>query len=444
MARILIVDDEKRVCRVLTVLFRERGHRVETAPTGAEGLEAQLRFKPQLALVDLSLPDINGLEVLGRLRQQDPRLDVIMMTAYGTVSPAIEAMRAGAFHYLAKPFDNDEVVLLAEQAVRTRRLDDEVEALRDELVVRYGFREVVGTSPGMQSLFRATALMAKIDAPALISGEPGTGKELLARTAHRKSDRAGGPFIAVDCSQLSPGALEAQLLGRKEVARIQRPGKIEEAQGGTLFLDAVDALSLPLQARLLGVIQEAHLVRSGVERPRKVNIRLIAATCRDLEAAIEQGLFRPDLYSRLNLLRAEVPPLRERLEDLPLLIDHLLQRLGRELGPRVRAVDADAAGLLADYAWPGNVRELEDTLWRAMERCEGEMIRPQHLPPRLGGSPLSSDEVSLAEAVGAHERRLIEERLRRFGGDRAAAAKSLGISRRTLGVKMRRYDAAPR
>lgn len=455
MARILIVDDEKQIRRILSVLLRERGHQVEEALSGEEALDRQSAFHPEIVLLDLSLPGIDGLEALARLLERDPSVDVIMMTAYGTIRSAVEAMRRGAFDYLTKPFDNDELLLIIERALRMRRLNAEVEALRDELETRYGFSDIVGLSPLMQDVFRVMAKVARVDATVLIVGPSGTGKELVARAIHRRSARAQGPFIAVNCSAVPPTLFEAEFFGYERGAftdaHQRRLGKFEQARGGTLFLDEIGDLPLEAQAKLLRALQERQITRLGARHPTPVDVRVIAATNRDLEQAVRQGTFRQDLYWRINVVTISLPPLRERREDLPLLIDHFVDRFNRELGLAVRSIAPEARRLLLQYDWPGNVRELENTLCRAMILCDGGVLKASDLPPRIRGvasddrasQPAESDEMTLAEAVRAAtervEKMMIQSRLARYGGNRSAAAESLGISRKTLFNKMRQY-----
>lgn len=458
MNRILIVDDEKQIRRILSVLLAERGYEVAEAESGEEALSRFSELRPTLVLLDLSLPGMDGLEVLRQLLERDPQLDCIIMTAYGTIRTAVEAMRRGAFDYLTKPFDNDELLLVIERALERRRLRAEVEELRTELHARYGLSEIIGISPAMQEVLRLVARVAETDMTVLISGESGTGKEVIARALHRQSKRAAGPFVAVNCGAIPATLFEAEFFGYEKGAftdaRQSRPGKFELAAGGTLFLDEVGDIPLEAQGKLLRALEERAITRLGARRTTPVDVRVIAATHKDLEKALGQGEFRDDLYWRLNVVRIHLPPLRERRADIPLLLDHLLDRLNRELGVGVAAITPEARQLLIEYDWPGNVREMENTLRQAMLLCQGGTITADDLPPRIRGetsaqSPHEADEFShltLADAVrraSEHlEKRLILARLAHYGGNRTLTAESLGISRKTLFNKMRQYGIA--
>ncbi len=454
MTRVLVVDDEPQIRRIVSVLLAEQGYEVAEAESGEAAVEGQPAFRPDLALVDLSLPGIDGLETLRRLQSRDPRPDCVMMTAYGTIRSAVEAMKAGAFDYLTKPFDNEELLLVLRRAVEMRRLSAEVEDLRRELETRYGFREIVGISREMQEVFRVMARVAAVDATVLVVGDSGTGKELVARAIHRRGKRSSGPFVAVNCSAVPVTLFESEFFGHEKGAftdaREARPGRFELARGGTLFLDEVGDLAPESQAKLLRVLQEREVTRLGARRPTPVDVRVIAATHRDLEQRARAGEFREDLYWRLNVVTVRLPPLKRRKEDVPLLVDHLLERFNRELGLAVRGVTPVARRLLSEYEWPGNVRELENTLCRAMVLCEGDVLSERDLPPRIrgeaepeGGAPAGLRPLRLSDAVAEAterlERVLILARLAEHGGNRTAAAESLGVSRKTLFNKMRQY-----
>ncbi len=455
MARILIVDDEKQIRRILTLMLRERQHEVAEAGSGEEALEIVAGFAPDQVLLDLSMPGIDGLETLRRLDPAAKGFDVIMMTAYGTIRTAVEAIRLGAFDYITKPFDNDELLLLLARAQEMRRLSCEVEALREELETRYGFTEIIGISPPMQETFRTMAKVARVDATVLITGESGTGKEMVARAIHRRSKRSSRPFVAVNCSAIPQTLVESEFFGHEKGAftdaRDSRPGKFEQADSGTLFLDEVGDLAPDAQAKLLRALQERQIVRLGARQPRSVDIRVISATNKDLEQEVRHGPFREDLFWRLNVVQIKLPALRERRKDLPLLFDHFLDRANRELGLAVAGIMPEAHQVLLDYDWPGNVRELENTLCRAMILCEGDKLTVSDLPGRVRGErpnsetalPSDLDQLSLSEAVGEAterlEKRMILSRLAAHRGSRTTTAESLGVSRKTLFNKMRQY-----
>jgi DNA-binding NtrC family response regulator len=456
MNSVLIVDDEKQIRRILSVLLAEHGYEVREAESGELALALQPEFQPDIVLLDLSLPGMDGLEVLQKLCARAPQPDCIMMTAYGTIRSAVEAMRLGACDYLAKPFDNDELLMIIERVLRVRRMNAELEDLRLELESRYGFSEIVGICPPMREVFRIMAKVAGVDATVLISGESGTGKELVARAIHRRSKRCDGPFVAVNCSAIPKELVEAEFFGHEKGAftdaRESRAGRFELASGGSLFLDEVGDLSLEAQAKLLRALQEREVTRVGGRKAAPVDVRVIAATNRDLERAVPRGEFRDDLYWRINVVNIKLPPLRERRPDLPLLIDHLLDRFRRELKLNVKTVSPAARQLMLLYDWPGNIRELENTLCRAMILCDGDALAVSDLPPRIRGElpgkePVGGtgyDSMKLADAVkeatARLEKMLITARLVRHKDNRTATAESLGISRKTLFNKMREYD----
>ncbi len=455
MSRILIVDDEKQIRRILSVMLSEKGHQVADVETGEDALALQPELKPDVVLLDLSMPGAGGMETLKQLLERDPRVACIMMTAFGTIRSAVQAMHLGAFDYLSKPFDNDELLLIIERALRMRRLDDEVKALRGELESRYGFSEIVGISSQMREVFRIMAKVAAVNATVLITGESGTGKELVARAIHRRSPREAGPFLALNCSAIPHELIEAEFFGHEKGAftdaRAGRQGKFEAASGGTLFLDEVGDLSLDAQAKLLRALQEREITRVGGNRTISVDVRVIAATNRDLERAVRKNEFREDLYWRINVVTIKLPPLRERSQDLPLLLDHLLDRFQRELKLGVKSISPEARQLLLHYDWPGNVRELENTLCRAIILCDGDVLTARDLPPRIRGdfsdqsaAATLPDTMKLADVVRVAtervEKMLIVSRLAQHQGNRTLTAESLGISRKTLFNKMREYN----
>src|SRR3954469_5055235 len=453
MANVLIVDDERPIRRILSLLLQERHHRVSEAGSGEEALAAMAEAKPDLVLLDLKLPGIDGLETLQRLRALKPRLDVVMMTAHGTISSAVDAMRRGAFDYVTKPFDNDELLMVVDRALEMRRLSSEVEALREDLETRYGFSEIVGVSREIQEIFRLMAKIVRVDVTVLVTGESGTGKELVARAIHRRGARSAGPFVAVNCSAIPQTLVESEFFGHEKGAftdaRDSRPGRFEQADGGTLFLDEVGDLALDAQAKLLRALQERQIQRIGSRAPRPGHVRSVAATNKGLEKESREGRFREDLFWRLNVVHVRLPALRERRADLGLLIDHFVDRFNRELGLAVESVAPDARQLLCDYAWPGNIRELENTICRSMILCEGGVLTVADLPGRVCGqeegmAPRSDlSHLSLADAVAEATERLekvmILSRLAEHRGSRTATAESLGVSRKTLFNKMRQY-----
>ncbi|MDT5121262.1 MAG: two-component system, NtrC family, response regulator AtoC [Acidobacteriota bacterium] len=456
MPKILITDDEQQIRRILSVMLREHGYEVAEAETGERAVEMGAEFRPDLALLDINMPGMDGIATLRALLEQNPKLDCIMMTAYGTIRSAVEAMRIGAFDYLTKPFDNDELLLIINRALELRRLSSEVEELRAELSTRYGFNEIVGISNKLQAVFRQMAKVAPIDATVLIEGESGTGKEMVARAIHRKSLRASKPFVAVNCGAIPQALFESEFFGHERGAftdaREARMGRFEQAQDGTLFLDEVGELPLETQVKLLRALQEKEITRVGGRASIKLDVRVIAATNVDLERAVASGRFREDLYWRLNVVKLTLPPLRERREDIPLIIDHLMERFNRELGLNVSALSTDARRLLEMFDWPGNVRELENAVCSAMIMSEGGTVTARDLPPRIRGEAETTTHAAGArditkgtisdavrEATEKLEKMMIVSRLAEFNGNRTATADSLGISRKTLFNKMRQY-----
>lgn len=463
MSKILIVDDEPQIRRILSVLLAEQGFQVAEAVSGEKAIEVASRLRPDVILLDLNMPGMDGLAALRRLLDQQPKVDCIIMTAHGTIRSAVTAMMMGAYHYLTKPFDNSELIMVIERALERRRLSTEVEELRSELSTRYGFNEIVGISPKLQAVFRTIAKVAQVEATVLIEGESGTGKELAARAVHRRSNRAQGPFVTVNCGAVPHSLFEAEFFGYERGAftdaREARGGLFERSQGGTLFLDEVGELPLDTQVKLLRVLQDHEVTRLGGQQPIKVDVRIIAASNVDLRAAVERSQFREDLYWRLNVVRIVLPALRDRRQDIPLLIDHLIERFNGQLGLSIDSISADARCLLEAYDWPGNVRELENALCSAVIMCDENNVTVDDLPPRIrgevdnrAGDELGSKSagrqhnlanITLAEAVSEAvekiERTLIAARLAQMGGNRTATAESLRISRKSLFNKMRQY-----
>ena len=457
MARILLVDDERQLRHVVGAFLSEHEHEVTLAESGEQAIELLDQARPDAVILDLMLPGISGLELLTRIKARNPSTVCILITAFGSIRSAVDAIRAGGDDYVTKPFDNDELLLTIDRALEVRRLSHEVEQLRNELDARYGFNEIVGICPAMREVFRLMVRISADDAPVLILGESGTGKELVARAIHRRSGRKNGPFVAVNCSAIPSTLVEAEFFGAERGAytdaKETRIGRFEQAHGGTLFLDEVGDLPIDAQAKLLRVLQEREVTKLGGRRPIKVNVRVLAATHHDLELAVRKGRFREDLYWRLNVLGLKLPALRERTQDLPLLIDALLERFSQEVGLGVRSLSLEARRLLVAHDWPGNVRELENTLRRAMVVAEGDVITARDLPPRIRGEVrdgLASSERSerltlidaVANAVERVERYMIQASLDEHRGNRTAAAESLGINRKTLFNKMRSYAMA--
>ena len=388
-ARILVADDEPSMRWLLERVLRQAGHSVTVVEDGAGAL-AQAGAEPyDLAFVDVRMPGVDGLEVLSRLKTLAPDTAVIVMTAHGSVRSAVEAMQRGAYDYLTKPFDNDEVRLLAERALSARALAREVVELRTGIHEVWEFGALVGKSARMQEVYKTIGRIAGTDVTVLLRGESGTGKEVVARAIHHYSRRAGKPFVAVSCAAIPATLLESELFGHERGAftdaHQRRLGRFELAQGGTMYLDEVGDLGPELQPKLLRVLQERQLERVGGGEAIPVDVRVVAATNRDLETLIRDGRFREDLYYRLNVVTLTLPPLRERIEDVPFLVDHFLGKYGAELGER--AIATEALDRLMGYGWPGNVRELENVIQHAMVMAGGGVILPEHLPIAPGSGP---------------------------------------------------------
>jgi DNA-binding NtrC family response regulator len=452
--KILIIDDEKNIRDVFSLLLEDHGYEVETAATGGAGVEKARAIGPDVVLLDMNLPDIPGLEVLARLRESQPETGIIIITAYGTIRSAVEATKLGAYAYLEKPVDNEEMLLAVSRILEVRRLKLEVESLRSELTSRYRFSNIVGTSARMNSVFQLMEKISRVDGTVLITGESGTGKELVARAVHFRSPRRDGPFVVVNCGAIPRDLIESEFFGHVKGAftdaRTERTGKFELAHKGTIFLDEVGELSQDAQVKLLRALGEREIIKVGGTKTIPIDVRVIAATNKDLEDQVKKGAFREDLYFRLAVLSLELPPLRERKEDIPLLVEHFIRKFGQELEKKIKGFTAAALARLAAYPWPGNVRELENVIYEAMVMSEGEWVDENALPSRLrppasGGEagpavPGARPPQALKEAVHGiaerAERELILDALRQTRGNRSRAAGILGISRKTLFNKM--------
>lgn len=449
MKRVLVVDDEENIRLVLKTLLRRHGYEVEVAGGGQEALQKIDTFGPDVVLTDVRMPKVGGMDLLSVLRAKNNPATVIVMSAYGNSEQAIEAMKAGAYDYLQKPFQPDEVVLALRKAEERELLRRENVALREEMRREFRFDDILAKSGEMQNIFRTISKIADYKTTVLITGESGVGKELVARALHTQSNRRAGRFVAVNCGAIPENLLESELFGHKRGAFTDaisdRRGLFEEADGGTLFLDEIGEIPLGLQVKLLRVLQESTIRRLGDVKDVSVDVRIVAATHRDLQSEISAGRFREDLFYRLNVLPIVVPPLRERREDIMLLVEHFMARNNARLGTRVRGFDAEARRLLIEYSWPGNVRELENTVERAMVLAEGETIGVADLPERLreASDPiqmqLSSDELSVKRTTRIIEEILIRRALARTKGNRTKAADLLEISHRALLYKMKDY-----
>jgi DNA-binding NtrC family response regulator len=459
MARILVVDDEPNLRDTIRLVLSTHGFTVQTAGSGEEALDAFPLDPPDAVVLDVRLPGISGFEVFKRLREIDPQCVCIFVTAHGSVPAAVEAMRAGAFDYITKPFDNDDLRLKVRRAVEHRQLTRRVSDLESDVSARAGFVGIVGRSRSIELMLRRLGKVGRSDATVLLTGESGTGKELAARRLHRMSARSREAFVAVNCGSIPTTLAEAALFGHERGAftdaRQRHRGYFEQAHRGTVFLDEVGDLSLDVQVKLLRTLQEGEVLRVGAEQPIKVDVRVIAATNKDLLALVAAGRFREDLFWRLNVFPVEMPPLRSRKEDLPLLIDHLLDRVNAEFHTRIGGITDEVSQVFAEHRWPGNVRELMNALRHGAIMAEGDVIDVEHLPEYLTAfsskegaasieGDLPEDGRTLDEAMAETEHRLVRAALERARGNQSAAAAALGIDRRTLHQKLRRYRSRAR
>lgn len=450
---ILVIDDEPGMRDLVSRLFTEAGYEVALASDGQEGLEAATNGDFDLAILDMSLPKMNGLEVLASVKQIKPDLPVIMITAYGSTRTAIDALRLGAYDYITKPFDLDELQVVAERALERKRLIDDNRFLRSELKRQYGFDNIIGTNREVQQAYVVAAKVARTNATVLLLGETGTGKEYLARTIHYQSDRANGPFVKVNCAALPENLLESELFGHEKGAFThaitRRLGRFEIAHKGTIFLDEIGEIAPSVQTKLLRVLQEKQFERVGGSETITVDVRVIAATNRDLEQAVREKQFRDDLYYRLNVISVKLPPLRERGDDVMIFADHFLKRFADEMGKPIKNFSEEAISVIKAHSWPGNIRELENAIERAVILCEGDTIRPEHLmiapykkEKNLAELPTTESVLSelpviasLREVECAHIRRVLNYK----GWNQSAAAQILGIDRKTLRNKIKEF-----
>ena len=441
-ATILVVDDEPTQRAILAEVLRDEGYQVVTAPDGETALQRVRDGGVDLILTDVRMPGISGEELLAKVREERPHLPVLLITAHDTVEQAVSAMQAGAFSYIAKPINLDGLLAQVQRALEHRRLAEEVEALRSAVGEAPDLPEVVAESPAMRAVLSEAARVAPRRTTVLVTGESGTGKEVVARAIHALSDRAHALFVAVNCAALPETLLESELFGHEAGAftgAAQRHiGRFEQASGGTLFLDEIGDLPMAVQVKLLRALQERTIERLGSNTPIAVDVRLIAATHRDLAAAIREGNFREDLYYRLNVVALHLPPLRQRRPDIPALVDHLLERINRDNDTAVTGVSREALENFLKYPWPGNVRELANVLERAVVLTRGQMIHLADLPAavRAPSERVPTGNGSLVDS----ERATIVAALEAAHGNRSSAADRLGIHRNTLRRKIRDLD----
>lgn len=436
-AKLLIVDDEPIVRDSLGKWFREEGYEIGTAESASEALTRMAEQPWDLALVDIKMPGTDGIELQRRIHEINPELTVIIMTGYASVETAVQALKNGAYDYISKPFDPDDVAHLVRNALSHRHAEQENVRLRETVAEVARPPELIGQSAAMQRVFEAIETVGPTDATALIIGESGTGKELVARAVHMASPRKYHPLVVIHCGALTETLLESELFGHEKGAftgaQYRKKGKFEIAEGGTVFLDEIGDISLKTQTDLLRVLQEREITRVGGNQPLKVDFRCVAATNKNLETLIEEGKFRPDLFYRLNVFRIDIPPLRDRREDIPLLVDHFVRKFSLAMSKKISSVTPHAMQLLQEHAWPGNVRELENAVERAMVVAQEPELREQDFTLKLHHN--GNEARTLDDIERAHILRVLEE----CGGNQTHAAQVLDIDRVTLYNKLKRY-----
>lgn len=439
--KILVVDDQRNMRTTLAMLLRGAGYEVDEAGDGGEGREKGTTGAYDLVITDLRMGDYDGIEVLRGVKEAQPMTEVIVMTAYGTIESAVEAMRLGAFDYIQKPFGEQELLVKVTKAIESRRLHGQVRLFAQEFKERYHFENIIGRSQTIRDVLSKVVKIAPTDAIVLITGDSGTGKELVARAVHANSKRADRPFVTVNCAAITETLLESELFGHARGAFTgavsARKGLFEEADGGTFFFDEIAETTMSFQAKLLRSIQDGEIRRVGENRPIKVNIRVVAATNVDLVSAVEERRFRQDLYYRLNVARFHLPPLRERREDIPLLAEFFLDKYNRKMGVRARFADNVMDRLLA-HDYPGNVREMENMVEQAVALCAGGVVTVDDILPQAPQRASRTTGRTLADIVDEAEREAVESALKVFDGSRERAAEALDISPTTLWRKMTR------
>jgi DNA-binding NtrC family response regulator len=442
--RLLVVDDEPAICEALRVGLSTEGHLVQTADSAIQAIAELEKQEFDVVLADLTLPRVSGLELLDHIKRSWPGVEVIVVTGQGSIATAVDAIKRGAYHYVTKPVTIDEILHLVAQALERRRLVNRKERLEEELALARGAHQLVGQSEPVRHIRAIVQTAAGSEATVLIQGESGTGKEIIANAIHVQSKRSRGPLVKMNCAAVPETLLESELFGHEKGAFTgadrRRIGRFEQAETGTLFLDEVCEMHPRLQAKFLRALQEREIERLGSSTAIPVDVRIIAATNRDLQKALEEGQLREDLYYRLNVILLRVPPLRERMDDVPILAMHFLRKYAARETSAMTGVSDEAMNLLLGYSWPGNVRELENAIERAVVLGEGERIRSQDLPPQVhkradDQRPLIPAHLTLEEM----EKLAIAQALRLTGGNKSEAAERLGIHRTSIYDKMRRY-----
>jgi DNA-binding NtrC family response regulator len=440
-ATVLVVEDEEKLRRVIELQLKTAGFEVEQAGSAEDALK--LADHADLILTDLRLPGISGLELLTNVRGQDTHVPVIVMTAFGSIETAVEAMKAGAVDFLPKPFSLDHLMTVVNKALEVKTLLAENRELRAELSQRYEFDNIVGRSPAMREIFATVTRVAPTRATVLLCGESGVGKDMIARAIHHHSPRDGRPFVKINCTALPENLMESELFGYENGAftgaNLTKPGKFEQADTGTVFLDEIGDVPPSIQVKLLRILQEREFERLGSNKTRHIDVRVLAATNVDLRAALEQGTFREDLYYRLNVLPINIPPLRERKEDIPYLAQHFVKKLKKDLGSTVESISESAVQRLLEYHWPGNVRELENVLERSMVLASGAVLDAADIRLDLAPKPrtIAADSfLPEGMTLDQYEQNIIREALNRANGNKSQAARLLGLTRNALRYRL--------
>ncbi|CAI4032337.1 Regulatory protein AtoC [Nitrospira tepida] len=445
--RILVVDDDADTLLLLEEILTKEGYRVRTAEHAEAALSLASQEEPDVVVTDIQMPGMDGLALLAELQRRLPQTLVVLATAFGSLKTAVDGIKAGAFDYLGKPFVVDDIRLVVRRAIEHKRVINENAALREQLKERYRFDNFVGSSAGMIAVYKMIARVAQSDSTVLIQGESGTGKELVARAIHANSLRSAGPFVAVDAGTLAESLLESELFGHERGsftgALTTKKGLLERAHSGTCFLDEIADISPTLQSKLLRVIQEREIRRVGGSDPISVDVRILAASNKDLKGLVDAGKFRGDLYYRLNVVTISIPPLRERADDIPLLAQFFAQKYGAAQGKPAIGISADAMDLITKYVWPGNVRELEHVIERAVVLTPHPVIFPEDLPEALREKPIADSQPRSGwVTLDQLERDYILRALAAHQQDQAKTADLLGIHRKTLQRKLRKYGLA--
>jgi DNA-binding NtrC family response regulator len=450
IGKILIVDDEKGMRDLLYKVLKKEGYEIYLAEDGEQGYEMALEVSPDVIIADLDMPVMNGIDMIKKIKSFDPNATIIIVTAYASIESAIEALKLGAYDYIIKPFKNEEIRLTVSKAMERIMLINENLYLKKEIDNSIFFPGVIGKSEKMKKVIDLIEAVAKTDSIVLIEGESGTGKELVARAIHQNSNRKEGPFIVLNCGALAEGVLESELFGHEKGsfsgAIMQRKGRFELAHKGSLFIDEIGELPLSAQTRLLRVLQEKEFERVGGNFPIKVDVRIIAATNKNLEKEVKEHKFREDLYYRLNVFKIVLPPLRERIEDIPELTKHFIDKFNKQMNKNVKGLSDDAMKMLKNYHWPGNIRELQNIIERAIVLCKGEYITPKELPDNLTLTMTTSilnyelkEGEDLESVIDRIEKEFILRALKKAGYSQTKTAEILGIKRTTLRYKLEKH-----